>query len=92
MIGAYIFVLPGLLVPFGTAGIVVWAVAIPGALILATVVARLVSARPEAAGAAAVIGEALGPLAAVLIGWSYWVGIWSANAILAQTAIRYASV
>lgn len=92
MIGAYIFVLPGLLVPFGTAGIVVWAVAIPGALILAAVVARLVSARPEAAGAAAVIGEALGPLAAVLIGWSYWVGIWSANAILAQTAIRYASV
>jgi basic amino acid/polyamine antiporter, APA family len=92
MIGAYIFVLPGLLVPFGTAGIAVWAVAIPGALILAAVVSRLVAARPQAAGAAAVIGEALGPLAAVLIGWSYWVGIWSANAILAQTAIRYASV
>jgi basic amino acid/polyamine antiporter, APA family len=92
MIGSGIFVLPALLAPFGTAGLAAWAVAIPGALILAAIVARLIATKPEAAGAAAVIGEALGPLAAVLIGWSYWVGIWAANAVLAQTAIRYASV
>ena len=92
MIGAGIFVLPGLMAPFGIAGFAAWGVAIPGALILAAIVSRLVAARPQAAGASAVIGEALGPLAAVLIGWSYWVGIWAANAVLAQTAIRYASV
>ncbi len=92
MIGAGIFVLPGQLAPYGVTGIAAWGVAIAGTLTLAIVISRLIAARPGATGAPAVIGEALGPLAAVLVGWSYWVGIWSANAILAQTAVRYLSV
>lgn len=92
MIGAGIFVLPGQLAPYGWMGLVAWAVAIPGVLVLGSVISGLIAARPGATGAAAIIGEALGPLPAVLIGWSYWVGIWSANAVLAQTAIRYLAV
>lgn len=92
MIGAGIFVLPGQLAPYGWMGLAAWAVVIPGALILAAVISRLIAARPGATGAAAIIGETLGPLPGVLISWSYWVGIWSANAIIAQTAIRYLAV
>jgi basic amino acid/polyamine antiporter, APA family len=92
MIGAGIFVLPGQLAPFGWTGLAAWGVAIPGVLILAAVVSHMVAARPEATGVAAIIGDALGPFAAVLIGWTYWVSILSANAVLAQTAIRYLSI
>lgn len=92
MIGAGIFVLPGQLAPYGYSGLMAWAVAVPGVLTLAAVISKLIAARPGATGAAAIIGEALGPLAAVLIGWSFWVSVWSANAVLAQTAIRYLAV
>jgi basic amino acid/polyamine antiporter, APA family len=92
MIGSGIFVMPGQLAPYGWTGLAAWAVVIPGVLVLAAVIARLVAVRPEATGAGAIIGEALGPLAGVLINWSYWISIWSANAVLAQTAIRYLAV
>ena len=36
-----------------------------------------------------IVGGALGPLPGVLVGWSYWVAIVSANAIIALTAVRY---
>lgn len=89
MIGAGIFILPAQLAPFGTTGLVAWSFAIPGALLLAYVLSRLAVARPEATGAVAIVGEALGPLPGLLVGWSYWVGICSANAIIALTAVRY---
>lgn len=89
MIGAGIFILPAQLAPFGTTGLVAWGLAIPGALLLAYVLSRLAVARPEATGAVAIVGEALGPLPGLLVGWSYWVGICSANAIIALTAVRY---
>ena len=89
MIGAGIFVLPAQLAPFGWTGLVAWGFAIPGALLLAYILSRLAAARPDATGAVAIVGEALGPLPGLLVGWSYWVGICSANAILALTAVRY---
>lgn len=92
MIGSGIFVMPGQLAPFGWTGMAAWLLVIPGVLVLAAVITRLVAARPEATGAAAIIGETLGPLPGMLINWSYWVSIWSANAVLAQTAIRYLAV
>lgn len=91
MIGAGIFVMPAQLAPFGWTGVAAWGFAIPGALLLAYVLARLTAARPESTGAVATVGAALGPLPAVLIGWSYWVGVWAANAVLAVTAARYLS-
>lgn len=92
MIGSGIFVMPGQLAPFGWTGLAAWAVVIPGVLVMAAVIARMIAARPDATGAGAVIGEALGPLPAMLINWSYWISVWSANAVLAQTAIRYMAV
>ena len=89
MIGAGIFVQPAQLAPFGWTGAVAWLIAIPAAMLLAYVLARLTAAQPRATGIVEIIGGALGPLPGVLVGWSYWVGIVSANAILALTAVRY---
>ena len=91
MIGAGIFVLPAQLAPFGWTGVAAWGVAIAGALVLARVLSRLTRAMPDAPGVIAISGRALGPLPGVLVGWSYWVSIWAANAVLSLTAARYAS-
>lgn len=92
MIGAGIFVLPGQLAPYGWTAILGWVVATAGALVLAWVLSELFTARPEATGVVEICGAGLGPLAAVLFGWAYWVGVWSANAVLALTAVRYLAV
>lgn len=89
MIGSGIFVQPAQLAPFGWTGAAAWLVAIPGALLLAYVLSRLTAARPDATGTIAIVAEGLGPLPGLLVGWSYWVGICSANAIIALTAVRY---
>ena len=89
MIGAGVFIQPAQLAPYGWTGAAAWGAAIPGALLLAYVLSQLAVARPAATGAIAIVGEALGPLTGLLVGWSYWVGICSANAIIALTAVRY---
>lgn len=89
MIGSGIFVLPAQLARFGATGAAAWVVAIGGTLMLAWVLTRLAVARPDASGPVAICGEALGPVMGLLLGWSYWVGVWSANAIIALTAVRY---
>ena len=89
MIGAGIFVQPAQLAPYGWTGAVAWLIAIPAAMLLAYVLSRLTAAQPGASGIVAIVGGALGPLPGVLVGWSYWVGIVSANAIIALTAVRY---
>lgn len=89
MVGSGIFIIPAQLAPYGWTGVAAWAVAIPGALLLAFVLSELAAARPAATGAVAVVGEGLGPLPGLIIGWSYWVAVWAVNAIIALTAIRY---
>lgn len=92
MIGSGIFVLPAQLAPYGSTGIAAWIAGIVGALLIALVLARLTAALPQATGAVAICADALGPLPGVLIGWGYWVGVWSANAVISLTAIRYLGV
>lgn len=89
MVGAGIFVLPAQLAPFGWTGAVAWLVAVPAAILIALVLSRLTAAHPGATGIVAIVGVALGPLPGVIAGWSYWVGIVAANAIIALTAVRY---
>lgn len=89
MVGSGIFVMPAQLAPYGWTGFAAWGVAIPGALILAYVLSKLAAARPAATGAVAIVGEGLGALPGVIVGWSYWVAVWAVNAIIALTAIRY---
>ncbi|MET0308386.1 MAG: amino acid permease [Sphingomonas sp.] len=89
MIGSGIFVLPAQLAPYGWTGLVAWFVAVGGALMIAWILSKLAAAMPEEPGAVAICARALGPLPGVLIGWAYWVGVWSANAVISLTAIRY---
>ncbi len=89
MIGSGIFALPSQVAPFGWTGVVAWMAAIAGAMLLAWTLAGLAAARPDATGVVAICADALGPLAGVLVGWAYWVGVWSANAFIALTAARY---
>jgi APA family basic amino acid/polyamine antiporter len=89
MVGSGIFVLPAQLAPYGWTGLVAWFVGVGGALLIALVLSRLAAAMPEEPGAVAICARVLGPLPGVLIGWAYWVGVWSANAVISLTAIRY---
>ena len=89
MVGSGVFIIPAQLAPYGWTGLAAWAVAIPGALLIAYILSELAAARPAATGAVAIVGEGLGPLPGLIIGWSYWVAVWAVNAIIALTAIRY---
>lgn len=89
MIGSGIFLMPVGLAPFGWTAVAAWAISIGGAVALAFTMSRLAQAMPHASGAVAVTGAALGELAGVLVGWSYWVGVWSANAGIAIAAASY---
>lgn len=89
MIGSGIFVLPAQLAPYGWTGAAAWLFCTAGALVIAVVLTRLAASMPRASGAVAICAEILGPLPGMLIGWAYWVGVWSANAIISLTAIRY---
>lgn len=89
MIGAGIFVLPAQLAPYGWTGAIAWPIAVAGSLLIATLLARLTTAMPEETGMVAICGRALGSLAGVLFGWSYWVSAWCASAVIALASIRY---
>ncbi|MES2096015.1 MAG: amino acid permease [Pseudomonadota bacterium] len=89
MIGSGIFTLPAQLAPFGWTGLAAWIACAAGAMLIAVVLARLAATMPEASGVVAICADALGPLPGMLIGWAYWVGVWSANAYIALTAVRY---
>lgn len=92
MIGSGFFALPAQLAPFGFTSVAAWGAAIGGAMLIAWVIAGLTRRMPEATGTLAICAAALGPFPGVLIAWSFWVGVWSANAFIALTAIRYLAV
>jgi APA family basic amino acid/polyamine antiporter len=92
MIGSGVFLLPASLAPFGWNGVVGWAATITGALALALVLARLTLACPDAGGPVGFVNRAFGRTPSFLIGFSYWVSIWTANVTIAVAAISYLSV
>lgn len=92
MIGSGIFLLPISIAPFGWTGVIGWAISIAGVLCIAYALGRLGHALPDASGAIAVSGAALGPVPGVLVGWSYWVSCWAANAAIAIAATSYITV
>jgi len=89
MIGSGIFMMPAALAPFGWTGSIAWVVSIAGALAIAYTIGRMAQAMPQASGAVAITGAALGELPGVLVGWSYWVSVWTANAAIATAAASY---
>lgn len=91
MIGAGIFVLPAQLAAYGATGAVAWMVAVAGALVLAVLLTRLSRARSDATGLVAIAGDAMGPMAGLLVGWSYWATNCASLAALSLSAVRYLS-
>ncbi len=89
MIGSGVFLVPSALAPFGWTGTVAWVVGTAGALTIAYTLARLAAATPQAGGAVAVAGAVLGPLPGLLVGWSYWIAVWAANAAISIAATSY---
>ena len=89
MIGSGVFLVPSALAPYGWTGVVAWAVGIAGALAIGWTLSRLAATMPEVSGAIAVTAAVIGPLPGVLVGWSYWVAVWSANAAIAIAATSY---
>jgi len=92
MIGSGIFTLPAQLAPYGWTSVAAWVIAIGGALIISQVLVRLAQIFPGETGIVAICARELGPLPGVLVGWSYWVSVWAANAYISITAIRYLGV
>jgi APA family basic amino acid/polyamine antiporter len=92
MIGSGIFLLPAALAPFGWLGVAAWFIAAGGVLIIGYVLVVLSRALPQASGGIGITGEVLGPVVGVLVGWSYWVSVWSANAAIATAASSYLSI
>lgn len=89
IIGAGIYVIPGQFAGLGWTGALAWALGGGGAVLIGRVLTLLVAARPEQPGVIAVIGDVLGPIPGVLVGWATWVSYWCANAYIALTAARY---
>lgn len=92
MIGSGVFLLPASLAPFGWNAVAGWAVTIAGALCLAQVMAKLTIAYPADGGPIGFAARAFGPAPAFLIGWSYWVSIWTTTSTIAVAAISYLTV
>jgi APA family basic amino acid/polyamine antiporter len=90
VIGAGIFVMPSQLAPYGWTGVAAWIVGGLGAVAIGLVLSSVAESRPEEPGLIAVIGEVLGPVWGVIVGWGAWVSYWCANAYIALTAARYA--
>jgi basic amino acid/polyamine antiporter, APA family len=91
MIGSGVFLLPASLAPFGWNAVAAWGITIAGAMALALVLARLTVALPGQSGPVGFVAEAFGPTASFLIGWVYWVSIWTAVVTIAVAGVSYLS-
>jgi APA family basic amino acid/polyamine antiporter len=81
MIGSGIFMLPGSLAPLGVNAPIAWGLSSAGALAIAFGLARL--SRLGGDGIQANIERQLGPTAAFLVAWCFWVSNWTAQAAVA---------
>lgn len=91
MIGSGIFLLPATLAAVGSVSLIGWLVAAIGALLVATVLARLGRISPQAGGPCAYAAEALGPYFGFQCTTLYWISCWSGNIAIAVTATGYLS-
>ncbi|RJF93458.1 amino acid permease [Sphingomonas cavernae] len=92
MIGSGVFLLPASLAPYGWNALFGWIFTIGGALCLAHVLSRLSSALPQAGGPYGFVHAAFGPLPAFVMGLSYWISVWVANAAIAIAAVSALSI
>ena len=89
MIASGVFLLPASLAAFGGLAIAGWLFSAAGAILLALVFARLARLEPAAGGPYAYTRRAFGDFAGFLVGWGYWISVWSANAAIAVAFVGY---
>ena len=88
-IGSGAFVLPSVLAPFKTIGLLGWGVSVSGAIALALIFAELASHLPKNGGPHVYVGEAFGKTASFFTAWIYWIISWSSSSVLLVTAVNY---
>ena len=89
MIGSGVFLLPASLAGFGGMSLLGWLVSATGAVCLALVFARLARFDPAAGGPYAFTRRAFGDFAGFLVGWGYWIAVWTSCAALAVACVGY---
>ena len=88
-IGSGAFVLPSVLAPFKTVGLLGWIISVAGAISLALIFSELASHLPKNGGPHVYVGEAFGRTAAFFTAWIYWIISWSSSSVLLVTAMNY---
>jgi len=89
MIGSGIFLLPATLASVGSITVIGWGIGTVGALLIATVLAKLSQVAPQPGGPCAYAGEALGPYFGFQASALYWLSCWIGNIAIAVAAIGY---
>jgi len=89
MIGSGIFLLPATLASVGSITVIGWGIGTVGALLIATVLAKLSQVAPQPGGPCAYAGEALGPYFGFQVNALYWMSCWIGNIAIAVAAIGY---
>jgi len=91
MIGSGVFLLPAVLAPYGSYSLLGWFVSGAGTLFIALVLGSLARRIPRIGGPYAYTREAFGDLPAFLVGWGYWISMWSAGSAIAVAFSGYLS-
>ncbi|MCK4870335.1 MAG: amino acid permease [Gammaproteobacteria bacterium] len=92
IIGSGIFLLPAALALYGSIGLVAWIATTIGALVLATIFARLGHLCPKTGGPYAYCHEAYGDFVGFQVAYCYWVALWIGNAAVVVALIGYLAV
>ncbi|MND57739.1 Arginine/agmatine antiporter [compost metagenome] len=82
MIGSGIFLLPTSLAVFGYFSLWGWLISTIGAILLATVFARLSRLMPITGGPYAYTQQAFGKTTGFFVAWGYWICVWTGNAAI----------
>ena len=88
-IGSGAFVLPSVLAPFKTIGLLGWFISVAGAISLALVFSDLASHLPKNGGPHVYVGEAFGRTYSFFTAWIYWIISWASSSVLIVTAMNY---
>jgi arginine:agmatine antiporter len=89
MIGSGIFLLPATLATVGSITVIGWVIGTVGALLIATILAKLSQVAPQPGGPCAYAGEALGPYFGFQANALYWMSCWIGNIAIAVAAMGY---
>lgn len=90
-IGTGIFLLPASMAMFGAAGLSSWLITAIGAMLLATIFARLCAKIPKTGGPHTFIENAFGKTLGFFSAWTYWVISWLSTPMVVISVVSYLS-